>query len=272
MSTSTTSPLGPVPPVPSAAPAAPIPLSRLVRVELRKAYDTRAGFWLLVTIAVLVVLAEGALFLVGVYGSGVDIDWGAFIGVAAFVTSVFLPVLGIMLVTGEWSQRTAMVTFALEPRRARVVAAKAVVGLVLTVVTAFVAVVLGSLFNGFYAVTTGHGDWTFGWNYFGGFLIVQGLAMLSGFALATLLLNTPAALVAFFAYSYVLPTLLFVASNTISGFADVRPWIDFSAAQQPLGDLSIAGREWAQLVTSGALWLGLPLALGVRRILRAEVK
>ncbi len=37
---------------------------------------------------------------------------------------VLLPVLGIMLVTSEWGQRTAMVTFALEPRRRRVVWAK----------------------------------------------------------------------------------------------------------------------------------------------------
>ncbi|MDX6317304.1 MAG: hypothetical protein QOD35_704, partial [Nocardioidaceae bacterium] len=28
-----------------------VPFSRLVRVELRKSYDTRAGFWLLVSIA-----------------------------------------------------------------------------------------------------------------------------------------------------------------------------------------------------------------------------
>ena len=30
----------------------PIPFWRLVLVELRKSYDTRAGFWLLATIAI----------------------------------------------------------------------------------------------------------------------------------------------------------------------------------------------------------------------------
>ena len=48
-------------------------------------------------------------------------------------------------------------------------------------------------------------DWTFGWSGFFGFLINQTFAMLGGFALACLLLNTPAAIVAFFAYRYVLP-------------------------------------------------------------------
>ena len=40
---------------------------------------------------------------------------------------ILLPVLGILLVTSEWSQRTAMVTFTLEPSRSRVIAAKFVV-------------------------------------------------------------------------------------------------------------------------------------------------
>ena len=43
-------------------------------------------------------------------------------------------------------------------------------------------------------------------------MINQTFAMLGGFALACLLLNTPAAIVAFFAYRYVLPTLLAIGS------------------------------------------------------------
>ena len=38
--------------------------------------------------------------------------------------NILLPVLGIMSVTSEWSQRTAMVTFTLEPSRSRFLAAK----------------------------------------------------------------------------------------------------------------------------------------------------
>ena len=34
------------------------PFHRLVRVELRKSYDTRAGFWLLASIGLIVLAAE----------------------------------------------------------------------------------------------------------------------------------------------------------------------------------------------------------------------
>jgi hypothetical protein len=38
---------------------------------------------------------------------------------------ILLPILGILSVTSEWSQRTTLLTFALVPRRERVTAAKA---------------------------------------------------------------------------------------------------------------------------------------------------
>lgn len=118
-----------------------IPFSRLVRVEWRKAYDTRGSMWLLISIAILVFLAE----LIATLTQGLNdlpMAWGDFSGIAAFVTSFLLPVLGITLVTQEWGQRTGMVTFALEPRRVRVVMAKWVVGVLLTVATVVFAVVL----------------------------------------------------------------------------------------------------------------------------------
>src|SRR6188768_2480098 len=110
------------------------PFSRLVRVELRKSYDTRAGFWLLGAIGVLVLLAE----VIAVWVTAVQdepMEFGDFIGTAAFLTSFLLPVLGIMVMTTEWTQRTAMVTFALEPRRSLVIVAKMLVGVLLTLAT-----------------------------------------------------------------------------------------------------------------------------------------
>ena len=71
------------------------------------------------------------------------------------MTSVLLPVLGIMLVTSEWGQRTAMVTFALEPRRPRVILAKLVTGLVLTLATAAFAITIGLACNLLYAAIQG---------------------------------------------------------------------------------------------------------------------
>ena len=43
--------------------ARPIPTTRLVKVELRKMFNTRSGFWMLVSIGVLSVIATGAVII-----------------------------------------------------------------------------------------------------------------------------------------------------------------------------------------------------------------
>jgi ABC-2 type transport system permease protein len=247
------------------------PFHRLVRVELRKSYDTRAGFWLLMSIGLLVLAAE--IIAVAVTAAQDEpMQFGDFVGTAAFLTSFLLPILGIMLVTTEWSQRSAMVTFALEPRRSRVIAAKALVGVLLTLVTVAVSIVIGFVANLSYGLLQGQADWTFGWPDFWAFLLTQVLAMLGGFALAALLLNTSAAIVVFFLYKWVLPGLFAVAAALMGWFADLRPWIDFQGAQEAIWDWSSSGEAWAQLVVSGIVWLVVPVAIGTRRVLRAEVK
>src|SRR5688572_28129246 len=193
----------------------PLPFGRLVRVELRKSYDTRAGRWLLLTIGLLTLLVEGIALAVTTVQDQ-PMNFGDFVGAAAFVTSVLLPVLGILLVTSEWSQRTAMVIFALEPRRLRVVLAKLVTGLMLTLATAAFAITVGLLSNLLYAAIEGRSpSWEFGFDFLVGFLIVQSFAMLGGFALAALLLNTPAAIVVFFVYKWVLPGLFALGASLL---------------------------------------------------------
>ncbi len=249
-----------------------VPFTRLVRVELRKSYDTRSGFWLLASMGLLTIVILVILLIIAAVNDTARFEYGDFVGSVAFVTSILLPVLGILLVTSEWSQRTAMTTFTLEPHRSRVILAKLVTGIVLTLGVAVFAVVTGALANVIYGIIAGDASWNFGFDFFIGFLITQALAMLGGFALATLLLNSPASIVAFFAYKWVLPGLLALGGAFLSWFEKLRPWIDFQAAQGPLFDLTVNGKEWGYLLVSGAIWLGLPLAIGVRRVLRAEVK
>ena len=40
-----------------------IPLSRIITTELRKMFDTRSGFWLLVSIGILAMLATAAVIV-----------------------------------------------------------------------------------------------------------------------------------------------------------------------------------------------------------------
>src|SRR5215213_4691259 len=243
-----------------------IPFSRLLRVELRKSADTRAGRWL-IGVTVGLALAAEVIFLI-VAATQDDV-----VAVSAFVSSVLLPVLGIMLVTSEWSQRTAMTTFSLEPRRMRIVWAKMLAGIALTLFVIAFALVVGLVCNLLLgAIRSGGADWSFGWTGFLGFLVTQTLAMLGGFALASLLLNTPAAIVVFFAYKWVLPVLFFWGSTLMAWFDNLAPWIDFQSAQGPLYEMPMTGKEWGHLLVSGTLWLVVPLAIGLWRIRRAEVK
>jgi ABC-2 type transport system permease protein len=248
-----------------------IPFQRLVRVELRKSADTRAGRWLIGITFGLTLVAD---LLIAIILALKDeaVMYGDLVAGAAFGSSLLLPVLGIMLVTSEWSQRTAMTTFALEPRRTRVVMAKMVSGVLLTAFVIAFALVVGVLCNLLYGALGGSLDWTFGWRGFSAFVATQTLAMLGGFALACLLLNTPAAIVMFFVYKWVLPGLLALGAALMSWFNDLVDWIDFQSAQNRLYDQPMHGSDWAHLVVSGILWLVLPLTIGLWRILRAEVK
>src|SRR4051794_9328000 len=101
-------------------------LGRLVAVELRKMVNTRAGFWLQVAMVALTVVVVIARLLVG---AATDHTFQAVLDAGLQPSAILLPVLGILLVTSEWSQRTGLITFTLVPVRSRVLGAKLVASL-----------------------------------------------------------------------------------------------------------------------------------------------
>jgi ABC-2 type transport system permease protein len=249
-----------------------IPFGRLFRVELRKSVDTRAGRWLVGITIGAAMLAE-AIYLIVAASKDLDGSYGSFVAAAAFTCSFLLPILGIMLVSSEWSQRTAMTTFSLEPRRMRIVLAKLLAGAALTLFVIGFALVVGLVCLLLFAGIQGQSpNWTFGWTGFAGFLITQTFSMVGGFALACMLLNTPAAIVVYIVYKYVLPTLFAIGSALMAWFSHLSPWVDFQAAQNELYDMPLTGAQWGHLAVSGFLWLVVPLVIGLWRIRLAEVK
>ncbi len=249
-----------------------VPMSRLAKVELRKAVDTRAGRWFVVSILALVLVVE----VIYAFAAPDDAkDYGDFLSVAGGVLGYFVPILIIMLVTSEASQRNGLVTFTLEPRRSRVVVAKFIAGFALAVavmVLAALIAVIGTLFG---SVSGASPEWTADGNLiFNGFVLANAIGVLIGFAIATLIMNTPAAIVGYFVYSLILPIASGILGALSSGFEKVAPWIEFNTAQTPLftGDYTPSGQEWAQIATSGTIWLVIPLILGIVRLLRIEFK
>lgn len=67
---------------------------------------------------------------------------GQAVGGVATSYALFLPLIGLMLVTQEWTQRTAYLTFAAVPQRRRVLLAKAVAALALVVAIILLAVLV----------------------------------------------------------------------------------------------------------------------------------
>ncbi len=245
----------------------PIPFSRLVAVELRKTADTRAGRWLLGAI-----VGVTALFMVIYFFAASDEDrvFSSFIGIASTPQGFVLPVLGILLVTSEWSQRTAMVTFALVPSRGSVIAAKTVAALVLGLGAYAAAVAIGAVAT--LLANTDGGFSELPLSLFLVFLALQLFTVLQGLAYGLIFLNTPAAIVVFF----VAPIASSIIFSVVSALRDIAPWIDLGTAQSPLfqfgGPVDLTGEQYAQLATSTLIWIVIPFVLGLWRVLRAEVK
>ena len=100
-----------------------IPLTRIVAVELRKSFDTRAGFWLLASIGIAALLTTGAVIA---WAPEEQLTYSQFTLAIGFPMSVILPIIAVLSVTAEWSQRSGLTTFTLVPHRGRVLLAKAI--------------------------------------------------------------------------------------------------------------------------------------------------
>ena len=249
-----------------------VPFGRLVSVETRKMFDTRAGRWLLISIAAFTALVL-VIQLWVVLAQDETVSFNDFAGGANIPMNILLPVLGIMSVTSEWSQRTAMVTFTLEPSRARFLGAKFVSTLIVALAAVVVGLVLTIIANGLYAAFSDNPvTWELGPFRIFCYFLLYVFSMTTGFAFGMLFLNTAAAIVIYFVYSFIFPGLFELGANLMTWFKDVRPWIDFNNAQNPIIDADVSGKEWAQLATSALIWLVVPLVIGVWRVLRAEVK
>ncbi len=242
-----------------------VPLIRLVRVELRKMVDTRAGAWLLGVIAFVTLAAVVIFGLAASDGDKTLFNFSAFTGTPQ---GVLLPVMAILLITQEWGQRTAMVTFTLEPHRSRVLGAKVISALLIGAAAYGLALVLALAAAAVFGGAGAFDDFTLG--DLGVFGLLQALGVLQGLAFGLVFLNSATAIVLFF----VIPTVFGIVSSVWAAMEDIAPWVDFGTAQYPVldGAASVTGQEWAQLGVTMVIWVILPLFLGGLRMLRSELK
>lgn len=247
-----------------------VPLTRLVRVELRKSFDTRSGRWLLASLGLAAVLTTGAIIA---WAPTSELAYSEFTLAIGVPMSIILPIIAVLSVTSEWSQRSGLATFTLVPHRGRVVLAKAVAAVLVTVPATAAAFAVGAIGN---VIGTALADVPTVWDQslvdVGYFAAGQTLLLLVGFVLGALIRNSSGAIVAYMLYGFVVPGLLAFLAFSQDWFADARPWLDAKYNQDALLRGQLAGDGWSHLAVTSLVWLVVPMTVAVVNVLRSEVK
>jgi ABC-type transport system involved in multi-copper enzyme maturation permease subunit len=247
-----------------------VPLSRVVRVELRKMFDTRSGFWLMASIVIVAVLTTVGTVA---FAPDADLTYYTFAKAIGFPMTVILPMIAILSITSEWSQRTGLTTFTLVPHRNRVIMAKVVSSVAVAIASMLFAFVIGAVGNVVGTAIAGT-DMVWDVSLAEGLNIVLGslLCLLTGTMLGMLIRSSAGALVAYFVYAFLLPTVSSILAASQPRFRDVQPWVDLNFAQGALFTGSLTGEQWANVAVTVVVWLVLPGIVGLRLVTKSEVK
>ena len=237
-------------------------MGRLTAVELRKMVDTRAGFWLQLAVVALTIVV---VVVIAIVGHESDQTLRELLSAALMPSSVLLPVVGILLVSSEWSQRTAPITFALVPQRGRILAAKVAASVVLSLIAFGFCLAAAAIGTAIAAPGIEH-TWTLPVGLLGQAALSLVTGVIGGVAFGAAFLSSAPAIV----LSFALP-IGWAAIGSISIFEGAARWLDGSRSLSPLTEHLMSSTEWARAGTTLALWMALPLAIGLWRILRDEV-
>jgi hypothetical protein len=247
-----------------------IPLRRIVAVELRKSFDTRAGLWLLASVGLASVLTSGAVIA---WAPDDDFSYRTFTTTIAFPMSVILPIIAALAVTAEWTQRSGLTTFTVVPHRGRIMLGKAIALVSVAVPATVAAFVVGAGGNALGSWISGNPTvWDQDRTAVPYLLLSLALSLAMGLVCGILIRNSAGAIVAFFVFTFVIPPLLGLLAMTQDWFHDVQPWVDLDFQLAALLQGSFDSEQWAQLAATSGLWLVLPLVVGMWTLVRSEVK
>lgn len=248
-------------PPPVSEPVRPLRLPTLMSVELRKMTDTRSARGVLAGTLALVVFV--LVWKITKHDGGA-VEFDRYVSPTSVIIGVFAPLIGLLAMTSEWTQRTALTTFTLAPRRLPVIGAKFLAAVTVSlgllaggIVLAAATTVIGGAVNDGSTFAGAFGDVR-------GAVIVVLLQVAMAAAFGAVIPNSAGALVAFF----VLPVALDGASGALGKAA---PWFDVYASYERLG----TNEPWSHLnwtLTSIATFVVLPAAIGVYRSLHREIK
>jgi ABC-2 type transport system permease protein len=244
----------------SAAQFPAIPFGRLLRAEWRKATGTRTARWLLAAVALTTI---GGLEIPLLFPHDVAQTRASYLTWAGLGLTRLLPIVLMLAMTAEWSQRTAMTTFTQEPRRGRVLAAKIAAGMGISLAGAVYAFAVTELVVAAAQLAGRHIAVGWNWPQLAGFAAF--VLLISGIAFGALLHNTAVAIVTYFVLGGALSLLMIPALQSAGN------WVNTGQTYGWVLDGQWAGHG-AQIATSMLLWVVLPLATGIVRTRRREVR
>ena len=247
-----------------------IPMIRITTIELRKMFDTRSASWLLAGIGIVALLGTAAVILLA---RDDQLTHQTFTSAITIPMTLLLPVLAILSVTGEWTQRSGLTTFTLVPHRGRVLAAKAMACLGVAAVTAAIAFGAGAIGTLVAAAIAGIDPvWNLTIANLATILVANVLSMLFGFTLGVVVRTSLGALVGYVIYQFLLPTLSLIFATSQAWFRLVQPWVDFDYAQRALFDQTMTIQQWTHLAVTGTVWLAIPMTIGIAQVIKADLK
>jgi hypothetical protein len=236
---------------------------KLVAIELRKSVNTRSGRFLILGILALAIAALG--WKLTHLSDGTQ-SFDDYLAAASTGVLLILPVIGVMAMTSEWTQRTALTTFTLSPRRIRVQFAKFASAIVLsavvlsvTAVLALAATAIGGAVDGAGASYAGIGG------ALAGAYLSTALNVVMGAAFGAVIAQTAVAILVFF----VAPTAWALAGPAL--FKDNANWLDVFGAFGRIAERDLHGMV-PETLTAIGVWVVLPAIAGLWASSRREVK
>ena len=174
--------------------------------------------------------------------------------------TVILPIIAVLSVTSEWSQRTGLATFTLVPHRGRVLLAKAIAAVLVALAATACRVrrrrarQRGRGSDGRHPRRVGPGPRRRR-------LLrrsAKRCCCSSGSSSARSSATAPGAIVAYMIYAFVAPGLLAFLAFNQAWFADARPWVDPKFNQDALLRGELTGDGWTHLAVTSLVWLVVP--------------
>lgn len=238
----------------------------MVLVEVRKSVDTRAGRGLLITAVVIV-----ALFAVisATTLSPTQIDLAEMIRFAGAPLFILMPTIAMISVTTEWTTRSAMTTFLLNPRRGQVALSKLLAGWLLSIGAVFVAAVLCGLVGLIVASLSGS---TFELNAAAAlaslvYCIVSVVVLnIIAMAIGSIVVSTALGLAIYFLFTAGLDGLVGLIAPSWSSY------LSFNAGLDAIATGSLNSSNAASSIISVILWLLLTALVGLRLFKTREVR